>query len=199
MNNAERRTQEYLARIEAMRQGTKAQKIRYNLCMKYLYNFKDDGRFGRIDELMAVKASSSKTRVAKQGKNDIPVRWDNGTREVNRPAEYKTNGGRIEELIDRLEEGKDKLFVYKLDYTVKHTVKSGEVKTETRQEEIICYFSQFYSMLLELNAIKLTGGKHSELAIQPSSKKMYERLLEWPIPFDPYNTYCEDDFEGLEM
>ena len=199
MNNSERRTAEYLASIEAMPQGTKAQKIRYNLCIKYLYNFKDDGRFGRIDELMAVKATSSKTRVAKQGKNDIPVRWYNGTREVNRPAEYKTNGGRIEELINRLEEGKDKLFAYKLDYTVKHAVKSGEVKSETRKVEIICYFSQFYSMLLELNAIKPTGGNHSELAIQPSSKKMYERLLEWPIPFDPYNTYCEDDFEGLEM
>ena len=199
MNNSERRTAEYLARIEAMPQGRKAQKIRYDLCMKYLYNFKDDGRFGRIDELMAVKGSSSKTRVAKQGKNDIPVRWNNGTREVNRPAEYKTNGGRIEELIDRLEEGKDKLFAYKLDYTVKHTVKSGKVKSETRQAEVICYFSQFYSMLLEVNAIKHTGGNHSELAIQPSSKKMYERLLEWPIPFDPYNTYCEDDFEGLEM
>ena len=199
MTNSERRTQEYLARIEAMPRGTKAQKIRYDLCMKYLYNFKDDGRFGRIDELMAVKATSSKTRVAKQGKNDIPVRWNNGTREVNRPAEYKTNGGRIEELIDRLEEGKDKLFAYKLDYTVKHTVKSGEVKSETRQAEIICYFSQFYSMLLEINAIKPTGGNHSELAVQANSKKLYERLLEWPIPFDPYNTYCEDDFEGLEM
>ena len=199
MHNVERRTKEYFERIEAMPQGTKAQKIRYDLCIKYLYNFKDDGRFGRIDELMAVKATSSKTRVAKQGKNDISVRWNNGTREVNRPAEYKTNGGRIEELIDRLEGGKDKLFAYKLDYTVKHKVKSGEVKTETRQVEILCYFSQFYSMLLEVNAIKLTGGNHSELAIQPSSKKMYERLLEWPIPFDPYNTYCEDDFDGLEM
>lgn len=199
MHNVERRTQEHLARIEAMPRGTKAQKIRYDLCMKYLYNFKDDGRFGRIDELMAVKATSSKARVAKQGKNDIPVRWNNGTREVNRPAEYKTNGGRIQELIDRLEGGKDKLFAYKLDYTVKHKVKSGEVKTETRQAEIICYFSQFYNMLLEVGAIKLTNGKNSELAIQPSSKKMHERLLEWPIPFDPYNTYCEDDFDGLEM
>ena len=199
MTTTERKQIEYKKISDALPEKTAAQRARKTLCKKYLQNLKDDGRFGRIDELISVKPTSRKTRVSKQGKTDIPIRFYNGIKVVNKAAERKTNGGRIEDLIQALEKGNDKFIAYKLDYTVKHTLKDGTIKEEIRKADILALFSQFYNMLEEVGAIKWTNGNNNERAIQVSSKKMFDRLLDWVIPFDVNSVYSMDDFEGLEM
>ena len=199
MTTTERKQIEYKRISDALPEQTSAQKARKALCLKYLENLNDSGRFGRIDELISVKPSSRKTRVSKQGKTDITVRFHNGNKVVNKAVERKTNGGRIEDLIQALEKGNDKLIAYKLDYTVKHPLKDGTINEEIRKADIIALFSQFYAMLNEVGAIKWTNGNNNERAIQVSSKKMYDRLLDWVIPFDVDSVYSMDDFEGLEM
>jgi hypothetical protein len=37
-----------------------------------------------------------------------------------------------------------------------------------------------------------------EPAIQVSSKRLFERLLDWPIPYEPDTVYTPDDFDGVE-
>ena len=199
MTTTERKQIEYKKISDALPEKTAAQKTRKALCQKYLENIKDDGRFGRIDELISVKPSSRKTRVSKQGKTDITIRFNNGNKIVNKAVERKTNGGRIEDLIQAFEKGNDKFIAYKLDYTVKHTLKDGTIKEEIRKADILALFSQFYNMLEEVGAIKWTNGNNNERAIQVSSKKMFDRLLDWVIPFDVNSVYSMDDFEGLEM
>ncbi len=199
MTTTERKQIEYKKISDALPEKTAAQKTRKALCQKYLENIKDDGRFGRIDELISVKPSSRKTRVSKQGKTDITIRFNNGNKIVNKAVERKTNGGRIEDLIQAFEKGNDKLIAYKIDYTVKHTLKDGTIKEEIRKADILALFSQFYNMLEEVGAIKWTNGNNNERAIQVSSKKMFDRLLDWVIPFDVNNVYSIDDFEGLQM
>lgn len=199
MTTTERKQIEYKRIAEALPEQTSAQRTRKALCLKYLENLNDSGRFGRIDELISVKPTSHKTRVSKQGKTDITIRFHNGNKVVNKAVERKTNGGRIEDLIKALEKGNDKLIAYKLDYTIKHPLKDGTATEEIRQVDIIALFSQFYNMLVEVGAIKWTNGNNNERAIQVSSKKMYERLLDWVIPFDVNSVYSMNDFEGLEM
>ena len=199
MTTSERKQSEYKRISDALPEQTKAQRARKALCQKYLENLNDDGRFGRIDELISVKPTSRKTRVSKQGKTDITIRFNNGIKVVNKAVERKTNGGRIEDLIQALEKGNDKFIAYKLDYTVKHTLKNGTIKEEIRKADILALFSQFYNMLEEVGAIKWTNGNNNERAVQVSSKKMFSRLLDWVIPFDVNSVYSMDDFEGLEM
>lgn len=199
MTTTERKQIEYKKISDALPEQTKAQKTRKALCQKYLENLNDDGRFGRIDELISVKPTSRKTRVSKQGKTDITIRFHNGNKVVNKAVERKTNGGRIEDMIQALEKGNDKFIAYKLDYTVTRSLKDGTTKEETRKADIIALFSQFYNMLEEVGAIKWTNGNNNERAIQVSSKKMFDRLLDWVIPFDINSVYSMDDFEGLEM
>ena len=199
MTTSERKQVEYKRIVDVLPEQTSAQKTRKALCQKYLENLNDSGRFGRIDELISVKPTSHKTRVSKQGKTDITIRFHNGNKVVNKAVERKTNGGRIEDLIQALEKGNDKLIAYKIDYTVKHPLKDGTVTEEIRKADIIALFSQFYTMLKEVGAIKWTNGNNNERAIQVSSKKMYDRLLDWVIPFDVNSVYSMDDFEGLEM
>ena len=103
MTTTERKQIEYKRISDALPEKTKAQKARKALCLKYLENLNDDGRFGRIDELTSVKPTSRKTRVSKQGKTDITVRFNNGSKVVNKAVERKTNGGRIEDMIQALE------------------------------------------------------------------------------------------------
>lgn len=161
---------------------------------KILDNDSDDGRFGRVFELFNATPNSRKTRVSTAKETDNFIRWAGKNKTVNRPAESKTNGGRIGEMIARLESGKDTILIYSMDVCNSST--SG-VRREILP--IVCMFSVFYKCLLDCNAIKRTNGKQDEPAIQVSSKKLFERLSNYSLRYEPKRIYCEDDFKGLTM
>lgn len=170
-------------------QKARAQEMRRHLAST------SDGRFGCIDELLSTTDKSSKVRVSKQGKADTAIKWRNEQGKVtNRPAERKTNGGRIGEMIDRLAKGKDTLVIYSLDICNSNTKGKRRIV-----EPVIIPFSVFYNCLIECNALKQTNGEHNEFAIQVTSKKLYDRLLDYPIPYEPNTIYCADDFEDIEL
>lgn len=186
---------DYLDRITQMNASTTAARKRRELALKYLENKGDSGRFGRIEELLSTTSKSGKQRVGGQGRLDTAIRWRNEDNKVTfRMVEVKTNGGRIEELIKRLEDGKDTLFIYDLNIC-----NSTTKFKERRVEPVIMYFSLFYKMLMSINGIKSTNGKNPERAIQVSKIDLYNRLLEYPIPYENDTTYEESDFEGLEL
>ena len=173
---------------------TKAQKARIEEMARHASHFWDDGRNGRIFELWCASEYSRKTRVSKQGQPDIYVKVGKGTVK----AEAKTNGGRIEALRSP---NAPRFVLYKLDFVQKH--KPSKKYPEGYEEErhvspVIIPTEVFLAALDRFGATKSTNGTHPEEAIQVSSKKFYNWLLDWPIPFAPDLRYTEDDFEGLE-
>ena len=157
----------------------------------------DSGAFGRVAELASHTNKSRKAKVATQGKADTSIKLEvNGkTRYV--AAEVKTNGGRIASLYAK---GAPKFVIYSLDFVQKHKAcKSGPAWEETRHvDPVIMPTDMFLALLVSCNAIKSTNGTNPEPAIQVSSKRLFERLLDWPIPYEPDTVYTPDDFDGVE-
>ena len=152
----------------------------------------DDGAIGRAFELTCHTEHSHKTRVSSQGKADTFIKYGHGTV----AAECKINGGRIEAL----RHGKVKFVIYAMNFTQKHaaTKKHGAWEEQRVIDPVIIPTNIFLAALDRFGATKSTNGRNPEEAIQVSSKKFYEWLLEWPIPYNPDSRYTEDDFEGLE-
>lgn len=153
----------------------------------------DDGAHGRIFELECASQYSRKTRVSKQGQADVFIKYGRG----HVAAECKTNGGRIGALR---KSGAPKFVIYKLDFVQKHKAsKSGPAWDEERHiDPVLIPTAVFLAALDRFGATKSTNGSNPEEAIQVSSKKFFEWLLDWPIPYEPGLTYTADDFEGLE-
>lgn len=157
----------------------------------------DSGYFGRVFENQCARPKSRKKSVSSAGKADVHIKY-NG-RYI--PAEVKTNGGRVDSLIDGT--NKSKFVIYVMDYTQRH--KAGK-KTEAWEERrtvgpLIIPTGLFLNCLQEVNAIK-TVNKHGEydgLGIQVSSQKLYKRLLQWPVEYDRTRDYTSADFEGLAL
>lgn len=160
----------------------------------------DSGWFGKWFELEVVRTLSHKTNVAKQGEVDYFMNID-GKRVA---VEVKTNGGRIESLYQLNERQKATTLVI---YTLHHTVPTrtrkdgstagGEIRVVA---PIICTAEWFINALESVNAVKIIGHNESdkERAIQKDSKKLYNLLKEYPIPYSKELKYTWDDFEGLE-
>jgi len=153
----------------------------------------DQGAEGRIFELECASAGSHKVRVSKQGEADVYIRLGKG----NVRAEVKTNGGRIASL--RMKNA-PRFVIYRLQFTQKHKAGKNTEAWEERREidPVIIPTDVFLAALDRFGATKSTNGKNPEEAIQVSSKKWFEWLLDWPIPYEPGTVYTEDDFEGLE-
>ena len=157
----------------------------------------DSGYFGRVTENQCARPKSRKKCVSSAGQADVHVKY-NG-RYV--PAEVKTNGGRVDSLIDG--SNKSKFVIYVMEYVQRH--KAGK-KTEAWEERrsigpVIIPTALFLNCLQEVNAIK-TVNKHGEydgLGIQVSSKKLYQRLLQWPVEYDRTRDYTSADFDGLTL
>lgn len=157
----------------------------------------DSGYFGRITENQYARPKSRKKCVSSAGQADVHIKY-NG-RYV--PAEVKTNGGRVDSLLDG--SNKSKFVIYVMEYVQRH--KAGK-KTEAWEERrsigpLIIPTALFLNCLQEVNAIK-TVNKHGEydgLGIQVSSKKLYQRLLQWPVEYDRTRDYTSADFEGLTL
>ena len=172
----------------------KYQAIRNAEIMRHAANADhDDGAMGRVFELECASAYSRKTRVSVQGKADVFIRYERG----NYAAECKTNGGRISALR---KPGAPKFVIYKLDFVQKHKAsKSGPAWDEERHiDPVLIPTAIFLAALDRFGATKSTNGNNPEEAIQVSSKKFFEWLLDWPIPYEPGLHYTADDFEGLE-
>lgn len=153
----------------------------------------DDGAIGRAFELACASTYSRKTAVSLQGDADVFIHYERG----NYAAECKTNGGRIGSLRKA---GAPKFVIYKLDFVQKHkATKTAPAWDEERHiDPVLIPTTVFLAALDRFGATKSTNGKHPEEAIQVSSKKFFEWLLDWPIPYEPGLRYTADDFEGLE-
>lgn len=168
--------------------------------IKHLMNNADDGRFGRAFELSCARANSRKTSVSKQGQVDVSVKFIDGNGKVKYvPCEAKTNGGRVDELLNG---SKAKYVIYRLEFIQKHKAsKTRDAWDEVRMvEPVIIPKALFLAKLKEFNAIKAINrnGEFDGYGIQVSSKKWYEWLAEYPVKFDNENAYEEWEFEGLE-
>ena len=155
------------------------------------YNAGNDGAFGRVVEVLRRRPNSRKANVAKQNRNDITAKIDGKLV----ACECKTNGGRIKGA----------------EYTMTGTyvVYSMNVHNSTCDADIsarICRKSTFIEKLVEFNAIKEVrhDGEVDGIAIQPSSKRMFERLIAYAenfpdMEFSPEAEYEDWMFEGLEL
>lgn len=153
------------------------------------------GTFGKLEELFSCSEKSRKTSVSKQGQTDTFIKWMSGNgKHSSKAVERKTNGGRVQDCINKLASGKDSLIVYSMDICNAST--SGQRRIV---EPIVMRFSAFYSLLVSCNALKNTNGANPQLAIQASSKLLYKRLLEYPIPYDANATYSDNDFNDIEI
>ncbi len=180
--------------MEVFIMSTKYQAMREAEIARHLANAEhDDGARGRAFELACASAYSRKTRVAKQGQADVYIKFGRGTVR----AEVKTNGGRIEGLRSA---SAPRFVIYRLRFVQKHKAgKNTEAWDEVREiDPVLIPTAVFLAALDRFHATKSTNGKNPEEAIQVSSKKFFEWLLDWPIPYSPDLRYTEDDFEGLE-
>jgi hypothetical protein len=187
-----------LAKYERERQETIA---------RLLSNTADDGRFGRAFEVSCARGLSAKTTVSAQGRVDVSIKMEvNGVVKYI-DAECKTNGGRIDDLLNG--SNKSKFVIYKLATTQKHkATKKAEAWVEARVvPAVIIPTALFLEMLRDCNAMKAVAhnGVQDGIAIQCSSKKMYERLTAYvdnyggSVVFDRDETYSIEEFDGLEL
>lgn len=179
---------------------------RMNAIERELNNAHNPGAMGRAFELSCARASSRKTCVSKQGKTDISVKVVINGKAKYLPAECKTNGGRVDDLLNG--SNKSAFVIYQLTFVQKHKAsKKAEAWEEIRSvPAVIVPTALFLQMLTECNAIKAIahGGVQDGIAIQPSSKRMYERLTAYTenfpdMVFSPETTYEDWMFEGLEL
>lgn len=169
---------------------------------KELKNLSNDGRIGRAKEIERARAKSRKNSVSAQGKIDVFVKFTaNNKRGFQYVAcESKINGGRVDDLLNG--KNKSKYVIYSLDFNQKHKAsKKHDEYIEVRHiDDVIIPTKLFVAKLIEFNAIKEVahGGVVDGIAIQPSNKKWYEWLSDYPVKFDNENAFEEWEFEGLE-
>lgn len=177
-----------------------------NAIERELNNAHNPGAMGRAFELSCARAGSHKTCVSKQGKTDVYVKVIVNGKARYMPAECKTNGGRVDDLLNG--SNKSAFVIYRLNFVQKHkATKKAEAWEESRSvPAVIVPTVLFLQMLTECNAIKAIahGGVQDGIAIQPSSKRMYERLTAYTknfpdMVFSPKTTYEDWMFEGLEL
>lgn len=187
-----------MEKYEAERQATIA---------RLLSNTTDDGRFGRIFEVECARSLSAKTTVSAQGRVDVSIKMEvNGSIKYI-PAECKTNGGRVDDLLNGSNHAK--FVIYRLATTQKHKAsKKSEAWVEPRVvPAVIIPTALFLEMLQDCKALKAVAhnGVQDGIAIQCSSKKMYERLTAYvdnyggSVVFDRDEVYSIEEFDDLEL
>lgn len=149
----------------------------------------DSGAFGKKRELEHTRENSLKNKVSRAGMPDNYFKFNGKAK----PYECKTNGGRVGAVIASLEHGNDGFIVYEMN--VCNSTTGGKPRIIT---PVIMHYSQFIELLKDTGALRL-NSRDGEPCIQVSSKKLYERLLDYPIIFDENDEYTSDDFEGLEI
>lgn len=199
MNAVQKRAVEMLNTFESdsnydVKRAEKAKKLIQLDMMKSELGFANDsGLAGKVAEILSHDSDSTITRVQKQGATDVYIIMD-GTRTK---CEYKTNGGRIESLY-RLRKPESSYIVYELDFTpADRTRKDGSiVKGQRRYVKKLMRVSDFLSIIEDTKAVKVTshkGQNDAERAVQCSSKKLYEALINGNfVDYDRNKTYLSD-------
>ena len=178
------------------------EKKRENAVREILSNSADPGRMGRAFEILCARENSRKTAVAKQNETDVYVKFSINGKIRYIPAECKTTGGRIGSLLDGT--NKARFVIYSLDFIQKHKASKTRPEWEEHRhiDPVIIPTDVFIAKLKELNAIKAMrrdGELDGDYAIQPSNKRWFEWLSEWPVEFNREWTYEKCDFEGLGL
>ena len=180
--------------------------IRNNNILAIAQNERDDGREGRIFELNCARPTSRKTDVSAQGRADVSVKIVVNGKVRYIHAECKTNGGRVDDLLNGT--NKSKLVIYRLQTVQKHKAsKTAPAWVEDRVvPAVIVPTYLFLDMLRDCKALKTVShhGVADGIALQPTSKKMFERLTAYAenypsMVFDNEATYQDWDFEGLSL
>jgi hypothetical protein len=187
-----------MGRLERLEKPTKWEQYRLAKAKQIISNERDDGRWGKLFELLFVGETSHKSGIAKQGKIDGYF-WLNGKRHK---VEYKTNGGRIGPLF-RMVKPDTEYIIYIMDFTTRtYTNKDGSIGGGKHYTSVACIFTvaDFLKLVDHLNATKvLTKDGIKEPAVQGDSAKLCKALWDYPLEFNPDNRYTTDDFEGIEL
>jgi hypothetical protein len=185
-----------MSRLAALEKPTKWEQYRLAEARRIIANERDDGRFGKLFELLFVGETSHKSKVAKQGKVDGYF-WLDGKRHK---VEYKTNGGRIGGLLRKISPDTEYI-IYIMEFTTAtYPLKSGKIGGGKHYASVACIFkvSDFLKLLDHLNATKMLTAP-VEKAVQGDSVKLCKHLWEYPLEFNPDNRYTTDDFEDIEL
>lgn len=165
----------------------------------YTTNYRGDGCMGCVAEMLTATRHSKKMYISNSGRIDCRVNYRAASGVVVPvAAERKYNGGRIrtfETEFSAAEKMAGRYVVYSMD------VCNAATSYKRRfVPAVVIPRKLFLEKLEQFNAIKKVN-RHGELegfAIQVSSKKLFDWLLDWPIVFDRNAVYSDDDFEGLE-
>lgn len=164
-------------------------------------NTHDQGGRGRAFELMCAREKSHKCTIAEQNEVDVFIKMEVNGKITYVPAECKTNGGRVDELLNGTT--KAKFIIYRLEFTQK-LKNSVDVRTVP---PVVIPTDLFLEFLKSINAIKTINkkGKLDGYGIQVSSKKLYNGLLSYIdnygdcVLFDNEKTFEDWAFEGLTI
>ena len=169
--------------------------------MRHKSNTNDLGGMGRAFELECARAKSHKAKVAEQNEVDVHIKMEVNGKIAYVPAECKTNGGRVDELLNG--STKARFVIYRLDF-VQKLKNSAEVRSIP---PVVIPVNLFLDLLRDVNAIKAINKKGvlDGYGIQVSSKKLYTRLLTYIenygdcVLFDNEKTFDDWAFEGIEI
>lgn len=164
-------------------------------------NVNNPGGRGNAFELSCVRPMSLKYTVSEQNEVDVHIKMIVNGKVKYVPAECKTNGGRVDELLNGTT--KAKYVIYRLQYTQK--LKNTEEYREI--PPVVIPVDLFLKLLSDVNAIKAINKKGTldGHGIQVSSKKLYLRLLNYIdnygecVLFNNEKTFEDWEFEGLEL
>lgn len=153
----------------------------------------DNGAAGRVFELMNARDGSTKRGVSKgkMADNYVSIIQPDGTKK-RYELESKTNGGRVDEVMEKLENGRDFFVAYRLSICNKNTC--NKVR-ETAA--IICPASEFIAALEECGALRVVNGRDGTpngIAIQASKKSWFEWVDSYPVKWDKDFDYSWFDF-----
>ena len=183
------------------RKAEKLEAMRKERVAALLANKADDGRIGRAKEIMRARPLSNKTDVSAQNRIDNYAKFEteNGVRYV--PCESKINGGRVGDLLDG--SNKSRFVIYSLDFTQKHkaTKTRGEWSEVRHIDDVIIPTELFCEALRHFGALKKINhhGVTDGIGIQPSNKRFYEWLKEYPVEYHREWVYMAEDFEGVGL
>ena len=164
-------------------------------------NANDQGGRGRAFELMCAREKSHKCKVSEQNEVDVYIKMEVNGKIDYVPAECKTNGGRVDEILNGTT--KAKYVIYRLEFTQK-LKNSVDVRIVP---PVVIPVKLFVKTLREINAIKAINKKGvlDGYGIQVSSKKLYSKLLDYIdnygdcVLFDNEKTFEDWAFDGIEF
>lgn len=156
----------------------------------------DNGAAGRVFELKNARDGSLKCGISKgkQADNYISILQADGSK-IRYELESKTNGGRVDEVMEKLARGREFFVAYSLSICNKNT--SGKIR---EAEPIVCPASLFIAALEECGALKAVNGRDGQqngIAIQSSKKSWFEWVTDFPVKWDKDWEYSWFDFVEL--